>query len=492
MARRLQIFCCALLFSFLAIQSASAQLVTVRTAPVSVQEQFYNFPSQLLGMGGGLALKDLEADPFSNPATGARIKGTIISGTPTMYNMPQDDGFGRALPVAIMSGSDNAFMVFSLAPQEIESAQRPRFFFGPQPAGVRRSDRFSHNLYTSGAIGQKFAKSRSAIAVSASYAKLDAVHMVDLLYPDADAIAQGGHMSDVRIGYLKEFSDERYLEAVVLRNNVDMEHTVTYVDRVWQPQQMQWVTQLPREEFNEDNTTTWGAHVAYTRPMPASEWRVAGALTANAKSHPHIPNYEFMRIPRDPGHSWAFRFGVGAARVRETSLLAFDISYEPAWTSTWAEAATQTRTASGGTIPVGGVTVENEMVFSNTNLHVGWQQSLDRNFAVQLGLGVRRVNYWLYQYSHIAERDRSQDEGWTEVTPSWGLRLGFSDLELRYFGQHRGGGLDFGSESRSEVMVPAPGGDIDVVAAPSSPLSMDVVPVWLHQFGVAIPIGRGR
>lgn len=490
MARRLQTISCALLLSFLAIQAASAQLVTVRTAPVSVQEQFYNFPSQLLGMGGGLALKDLEADPFGNPATGARIKGTIVSGTPTTYNMPQDDGFGRSLPLAIVSGSDAAFIVFSIAPQEIESAQRPRFLFGPQPTGVRRTDRFSHNLYTSAAIGQKFPKSRSALAISASYAKLDAVHMVDLLYPDAEAIDQGGHISDVRIGYLKEFSDDRYFEAVLLRNNVDMEHTVTYVDRIWQPQQMQWVTQLPREEFNEDNTTTWGAHVKYTRPMPESDWRVAGALTANAKSHPHIPNYEFMRIPRDPGHSWAFRFGVGAARVTETSLLAFDISYEPAWTSTWAEAATQTRTASGGTIPVGGITVENEMVFSNTHLHVGWQQNLDRNFALQLGLGVRRVNYWLDQYSHITELDRSQDEGWTEIAPSWGLRLAFSDIELRYFGQHRGGGLQLGA--REDMAVGAPVPDIDVVAAPSSPLSMDVVPVWLHQFGVSIPIGRSR
>lgn len=488
MDRPLRTLCSALMFTVVSIHTAKAQLITIRTAPVSVQEQFYTFPSRTLGMGGGLAVKDLEADPFGNPATAARINGSIISATPSLYSMPQNDGFGRSLPVTIMSGSENAFMTFSIAPQEIESARNIQWW-NPTPA-VRREDRFSHNLYTFGLIGQKFARSNSAVAISASYAKLDALHMIDLLYPNAERIEQGGHVSDIRVGYLRELSDDRYLEAVLVRTNVDMEHTVTYVDRVWS-QQQNWVTQLPREEFNEDNTTTWGAQLAYTRPMPESPWKLAGAFTANAKSHPHIPNYDFMRIPRDPGHSWAFRFALGAARVSEKHTWAFDLSYEPAWTSTWAEAATQQKSASGRTIPIGGVTVENEMVFSNTNLHVGWQRTLDDNVFLQLGMGVRRVNYWLDQYSHITERDHSQDEGWTEVTPSWGLRFAFSEFELRYFGHRRGGSLQLGAQTDA-IVVSGPSTDVDIVAAPSSPLGMDVVPVWVHQLGVAVPFGRKR
>lgn len=479
----LQTLGCALSSTLLLVTQVPAQLVTVRTAPVSVAEQFYTFPSERLGMGGGLALRDYEADPFANPATASRIEGTRVTATPTLYRLPQDDGFGRSLPLTIFSSGSSNFMVFSIAPQEIESAQRVDFF-GPVP-GVRRPDRFSRNLYTFGAIGQKFGS--SSIAVSGSYAKLDALHMVDLLYPDAEAIEQGGHVSDLRIGYLRELPEGRSLEAVLVRNSVDMEHTVTYVDRVWSNvPPVGFVTRPPREELNEDNTTTWGAHLAYTRPMPESNWTLAGAVTANAKSHPHIPNYEFMRIPRDPGNSWAFRMALGAAHVKDRRTISLDVSYEPAWTSTWAEAATEMQSASGRTIAKGAPTVENEMVFSNTNVHAGWEKLVDRNMTVQLGLDVRRVNYWLDQYSHITEIDRTQDEGWTEVMPSWGLKLKFSEFELRYFGHRRGGALDFGGGD--PVAVAAPGGDVDVVAAPSSPLNMDVVPVWIHQMGISVPL----
>ena len=464
-----------------------AQVVNVRTAPVSVAEQFYTFPSERMGMGGSIALEDLEADPFANPAAGARLDGTRITASPTMYRLPEDDGFGRSLPLTLFASGGPSFLVFSIAPQELESAQRARFF-DPAPT-VKRSDRFSQNLYTFGLVGHRFGN--SAVAVSGSYAKLDALHMVDLLYPDAERIEQGGRVTDLRVGYLREMREGRSLEAVVVRHTVDMEHTVTYVDRVWfEPAPGHiggFVAAPPREEFNEDNTTTWGAHLAYKRPMPETKWRLAGALTANAKSHPHIPNYDFMRIPRDPGNSWAFRLALGAAHTDNGRTIALDLSYEPAWTSTWAEAATELESVSGKTIPIGAVTVENEMVFSNTNVHVGWEKELDRTLAVQLGLGVRRVNYWLDQYSHVLEVDRAQDEGWTEVTPSWGLKLSFAEFNLRYFGHRRGGVAGF------ETTVAAEGpGDVDIVAAPSAPLNMDVVPVWIHQLGVSVPLGGRR
>jgi hypothetical protein len=500
MVTRLQILCCALSLSALSVSTAAAQLIGIKTAPVSVSEQFYTFPSELLGMGGGYALKDLEADPFGNPATGARINGSIITGTPTFYRLTRNDGFGRTLPVALFSGSGSNFVVFSIAPQELESARMQNVFV-PEAApgmavGILRNDRFSQNLYASGLVGQKFQKSNSAIALSASYAKIDALHVVDLLYPNAQAIEQGGHVADVRLGYLRELSGDRSFEAVLVRNSVDMNHTVTYVDRVWQQvqpgQPWEMVTRPPRLEYNEDNTVTWGAHVAYQRPMPETRWRLGGALTVNAKTHPHIPNYEFMRIPRDPGSSWAFRLGVGAAHVDEKDTWAFDLSYEPAWTSTWAEAATTLESASGRTIPVGAVTVENEMVFSNTTLHLGYLHHYGANAALQLGMNVQRINYWLDQYSHITEVDRQQDEGWTELTPTWGFTLGFKDFQVRYFGHYRGGGLTLGGSADGDIIMPTPatGGGPDIVAAPSSPLSMDVVPVMIHQLGISIPFGR--
>lgn len=61
----LQTIGCALTMTLLFATQVPAQLVTVRTAPVSVAEQFYTFPSERLGMGGSLALRDYEADPFA-------------------------------------------------------------------------------------------------------------------------------------------------------------------------------------------------------------------------------------------------------------------------------------------------------------------------------------------------------------------------------------------------------------------------------------------
>ncbi|MGQ0815113.1 MAG: hypothetical protein ACT4O1_11680 [Gemmatimonadota bacterium] len=48
--------------------------------------------------------------------------------------------------------------------------------------------------------------------------------------------------------------------------------------------------------------------------------------------------------------------------------------------------------------------------------------------------------------------------------------------------------LQFGAQA--DMVTAPPGGDVDIMAAPSSPLNMDVVPVWIHQLGVSIPIGK--
>lgn len=464
--------------------SASAQLVSVRTAPVIVAEQFFTVPSRLLGMGGGLALIDAELDPFANPAAGDRLRGGIFASTPTLYSLPNNDGFGRTLPVSMMYGGTGTFAGAAFAAQELESAHLQNWWAAP----TTRGDRFSHNKYFSGFLGSKLPNNRGAIGFAASYANLESVHAVDLLYPQADAIDQQGSISDFRAGYLKDLGGERSVEAVIVRNHVDMEHTVTYVERRWSPTNGQMTASPPRNEYNRDKTTTLGAHLKYLAAIPQSKWIMAGAVTANLKSHPKIPNYEFMSVPRDPGDSWAWRFAVGAAKTDSISTIAFDVSYEPAWTYTWAEAADPIVKASGDTLPRGAMTIDNDFAFSNTNFHFGWMRKMDRHFGLQAGLGVRHITYWLDQYNYITERPRQQDESWTEVTVSWGATMNLAGLELRYFGRRSGGGIEFGgfATEDSAPVVAQP----DIVAAPSGPLNMQVTNVWTHQLGVSIPFGR--
>jgi hypothetical protein len=462
---------------------ATAQIVSIRTAPVSVAEQFSIYPSRLMGMGGGLALQDLELDPFSNPATGARIRGVLLAGSPMLYSIPESNGFGRTLPVTTFAQVGTSFVGGSVAVQELESAVTQRF--APTPA-VTASERFAHNAYGWGMVGKRWPERRLSVGLSGSYAKLDKVHAVDLLYPQSESIEQGGHISDLRVGLLKEFTDDRYMEAVLVRNKVDMGHTVTYVDRVWMPAERTFSTSPPRREQNLDRTTTWGAHALYAGPTSDTRWRWGTSLTANLKSHPKIPNYEFMSVPRDPGNSYAFSFAVGIAKQDSISRLAFDFAYEPVWTNTWAEAAEPMPTARGVTIPKGGMTIENEFVFSTYAMHVGWSRRWSE-LGVQLGMAWRNVQYYLDQYNAITDLAREQDENWVEITPTWGLTFSFSGLELRYFGQRRGGGFQFALGATADDAVPAPGPDI--VAAPSGPLSMDVTRVISHQIGVSIPIG---
>src|SRR5687768_4030003 len=90
--------------------NANAQLISIRTAPVSVGEQFWIYPSQWMGMGGSLALQDLELDPFSNPATASRIGGALIASSPTLYTITESDGFGRTLPITVLGSSSRTFL----------------------------------------------------------------------------------------------------------------------------------------------------------------------------------------------------------------------------------------------------------------------------------------------------------------------------------------------------------------------------------------------
>ena len=71
----------------------------------------------------------------------------------------------------------------------------------------------------------------------------------------------------------------------------------------------------------------------FSRPITESGWRVGGTWTVNRKTHPKIPNYEIMNIPRDPGISWAYDFGVGIAKSSGPATFGIDVVVEPIWSA---------------------------------------------------------------------------------------------------------------------------------------------------------------
>ena len=482
--------------------SAPAQLISIKTVPVAQADQFEIFPSDNRGMAGvSIALPDTLLDPFVNPATTARLRGAYFFGAPAFYSMSHRSGGGRTLPVGALVGSRSWYGGLALALQEIEPGGDGTPVFRPVPPNVDvgrglvvDSPRESHqNTMAVGIVGKAFPEAKLSVGGSLQWARLNAIDGVDLLYAGSRGIEQFGHLLDLRLGMLKEWAADRSLQAVVVHNRFRMTHDVTYVDFLWDPIQGQPV-EHPRLEHNLDRTNTWGAHLEYARPLASSGWRVGGVVTGNVLSHPKIPNYEIMSIPRDPGRSFAYNFGLGVSRANDSTTFAVDAVYEPIWSNTWAEAAGPVETRSGGTIPAGGKTIDNHFRFSNTVLRLGVGQDMalggrSRAAGLQLGIALRSVHYWLDQYDNVEGTARGQEVRWREWTPTWGLSLRFPSMEIQYRGRVTTGTGRPGVANRGgPVFLDAVSAGANIIAAPSGPMTLDNVKVATHQLSVSLPL----
>jgi hypothetical protein len=320
-------------------------------------------------------------------------------------------------------------------------------------------------------------------------ADLSGIDGVEHLYAQSSGIAQRGDMVDLRLGLSSVFAGDRKLEAVVVHHRFNMTHDVMYVDWVV-VNSLNWITEpQTRREENLDRSRTWGAHVSYDQPVGTNGWRVGGVLTVNRKSHPKIPNYEIMNIPRDPGHSNAYDIGFGLAKVTDRTRFGIDIVYEPATSETWAEAEGPVEKVNGDTIPDGGKTVENSFDFSNAFVNMGVAHDAGP-ISVQLGMRVSAYDFHLDQWDNVADSFRRQDEDWMEWVPSWGLTARLSDLELRYVGRVTTGtgrpGVAWTGAANERLDAAAAANDI--LLAPSGPLTLQDATVLTHQVSVAIPI----
>src|SRR5881396_485330 len=485
-----------------------AQLISIKTVPIAAGDQFEIYPSHNLAMGGvSIAVPDTLLDPFRNPAKGARLAAAPrFFGSPTFYGVSNGAGGGRTLPVAAFTQAGRWYGGLSLALQEVDASRSPAGLPGPIVAAGRQAivqdppdlgpDARSHgNAYAFAMLGRVLPGPRLSLAGSASWARLRAVDGVDLLFPGSRVIDQLGHAVDLRVGMLKEWVGNRSLEAVALHNRFGMTDDVTYLDSFWDPA-TQTVVQRPRVEHELDRTDTWGLHVQYERPLGTSGWRVGWLATGNLMSHPKIPNYDIMSIPRDPGHSHAYNLGIGFSRTTGPATFGLDAIYEPIWSETWAEAEAPTETVLGDTIPAGGRTIENHFRFSDALVRMGVGRELafggrPRAAALQLGLAARSIHYRLAQYDRVQVSGRNQVESWVEWTRTWGFSLRFPELELRYSGRVTKGTGRPGVGVQANRWALADAGAVragSLLVAPSGPLILDAVSVVSHQVSLSLPI----
>ena len=474
-----------------------AQLIPIKTVPVAAGDQFLVFPAENLGLGGlGLAVPDAFLDPFVNPAKGSRLEGTRLLGSPTFYSISEQNGAGRTLPLTLLHGSSDWFMGASIALQQLQSDDgdifAPRPFFGE----TLLRDRSATNTYVFGLLGRTLPGRAVSVAASFRWAGLSEVDGVDLLYAGADRVEQSGSRADVRVGLLAEAEDGRAFEAVGVFNEIDMTHEVSYAEWFWGrpvPEGIDPIVPVPeptrRLETNLDHTRTWGVHLGYVQPIRDTGWRFGAGLTGNKKSHPKIPNYDIQNIPRDPGDSWAYNFGLALAKIEGPLTYGVEFVFEPIWSNTWQEADRRIVTRSGITIPVGGKTIENDFDFTNARFRMGVGRDIGAS-GIQLGLEARSYSYTLVQFDNVASSRRIENEDWMEWVPTWGTRMVFPEVELRYSGRLTTGtgrpGVGFGFDDRAmEDAAAAPG---DFLVAAAGPLTLQDVRVMTHQLTVAIPI----
>jgi len=489
-----------------------AQLIPVKTVPVASGDQFLLFPSENLAMGGvGLGLADHLGDPFSNPATGSRVAETLFFGSPTFYDISDGNGSGKSLPLGALFTSGQWFGGGAVSLQELKGADReniwPAFavrepwdsFAWPFPEPAQGlSELSARNLYVFGILGYEFPEKGLSVGISGTYADLGAVDGVDLLYAMSQEIDQSGHMSDVRLGLLKEWESGQSMEVVITKNKVRMQHDVTYLNLVWEPLPPdtfpvpQWRT---RVDENLDHTDTWGAHLAFRRPIGTNGWQVGWSFTANRKDHPKIPNYEIQNIPRDPGETRAYALGAGVAKSEGPARFAVDVFLEPIRSDTWANAAADTTDVFGNVIKAGEKTIENEFVFTNALVKAGvsWEYKIA---TFKGGVNVRSISYELEQVNHIEPFDmmsykRTQDESWMEWTPSFGVSLALQGVTFHYAGRITTGTGRPGTRWSSARMAES-GMDStfssDFILAPQGPLTLQDARVTTHQISVVIPM----
>jgi hypothetical protein len=289
----------------------------------------------------------------------------------------------------------------------------------------------------------------------------------------------------MKVGLFYETEESRFFEAMIFHSRINMTHDVQYVNYIWYDNLDKNFTQN-RIERNEDKSRTWGFHLGYGKPL-TNHWRLGGILTGNWKTHPKIPNYELMNIPRDPGNSWAYHLGVGFANVDRDTAFGIEFIYEPIWSNTWADAVEDLTSKSGRLISKGDKTIENDFVFSNFIVRIG-MYSEEKPVGFQLGLQLHAFRYELDQYDYIEEFRRKQKESWFEWTISWGIMKTFQTFQIRYMGKMLIGTGRPGVTNRGGIKsLDYTMADSNILLAPSGDLTLDKLFVFTHQLTIAVP-----
>jgi hypothetical protein len=462
-----------------------AQPIPVKTVPVATGDQFLLFPSRNSSLGGvSIALDDPLLDPFLNPAKGVALEGTLFFASPAYYGVSFRNSnaaaSGRTLPLGLLINTGSFFGGLVWARQELTDERTP-FVSRPWPRipdnMIQKENVVTtpNNNYSFVMAGKKLADSDIVLGASVFWADLNAIEGVQHLYARSYEIRQSGHLAQYRFGVFTPLDEGKTIEFILLRHLLKMSHDVSYVNR--------WSF----SERHLDETEGWAVRVGYRQPI-GKNWRLGVQATGDWKWHPKIPNYELMNIPRDPGNSAAYNFGIGLAKEGEQGLFSLEYLFEPIWSNTWADAEQEIRTVSGKVIRPGRKTVNNDFQFWNSIFRAGFHAGRDRG-GYDLGVQLHTIRYRLDQTNYVEERSRSQHEAWSEWTFTGGLTLMFSGFDVRYsarmiFGTGQPSVIPFSTSPTTMRTTFAS----DFIIAPSGQLTNRSAFVHSHQVSIIVRI----
>src|SRR5688572_20681760 len=176
--------------------TVSAQLISIRTVPVSQGHQFDLFPSSTMPMGGvSIALPDSLLDPFTNPAQGTRLQSTRFVGSPSVYSVSSGAGGGRTLPLGALTRLGSWYGGVWFAIQEVDLSDRMANVFDPFPGpsplcpacssvGIdfNAVEKSHGNTYAFASLGKDLSDRGLSVGASVTWSGLNAIDGVDLLY----------------------------------------------------------------------------------------------------------------------------------------------------------------------------------------------------------------------------------------------------------------------------------------------------------------------
>jgi hypothetical protein len=399
----------------LPLWEVSAQIIPVKTVPIAEGDQYTFLPSTNRGLANvSLALADSLFDPFTNPATGARVRRSYVFSSPSVYSLSRNRSSGSTLPVGAFVRGRSVFGAAGFAFQKLTPPRSDNgavFALTSVLAPVPTTGPAHQNQYAFALAGTPEQGARPALGASVFWSRLAGVEGTELLYPQSQSVDQHADAVTLRAGILKSFSPKQSLEAVLVHNRFFAQHDVRYQEFIWDP-----VRRFPMERFyvdhNFERTHLWGLQLLHRQVLRDSNWTVGASVIANRTDRLTNPVLGLMNVGRDPGESSALNAGVGVARRSGNTTIAADAIYEPIWGRSSVLADDVRYRFSNGIVRVG---ARHEIIAENQDVRL----------QLQLGMQLRSVNH--------------SERSWNEWLHTWGMSLRAREFDLNYQGRVQSG-----------------------------------------------------